>query len=77
LGAAVILHDSGEFESVVGDTIQYAVELGLIMKYAAQGGDALAGLQGEPLETCGEALAQAASDGDDISARFHGFSFAF
>jgi hypothetical protein len=35
LGAAVVFLDSGEFGSVVGNTIQYAVELGLIMKAAA------------------------------------------
>ena len=68
-----VFFDSGEFKTAVGDTFQHAVELGLIMKEAAQGGDAIAGFEGEPFETRRETLAQSAPDGNDISARFHGF----
>jgi hypothetical protein len=71
-----LFFDSSEFKTAVGDTFQHAVELGLIMKEAAQGGNTVAGLETEPFKSRREALAQPAPDGDDISAFLHRFPLA-
>lgn len=71
-----VFFDSSEFKPAVGDTFQHAVELGLIMEKAAQGGNTVAGLESEPFKSRREALAQPAPDGDDISAFLHRFPLA-
>src|SRR5215218_5523304 len=71
-----VFFDSGEFETAVGDTFQHAVELGLIMKEAVQGGNTVAGFEGEPFKSRREALAQPAPDVDDIAAFLHRFLLA-
>src|SRR5215217_3488859 len=68
--------DSSEFKTAVRDTFQHAVELGLIMKKAAQGCDTVAGFESEPFKSRREALAQPTPDGDDISAFLHRFLLA-
>jgi hypothetical protein len=68
--------DSSEFKTAVRDTFQHAVELGLIMKKAAQGCDTVAGFESEPFKSRREALAQPTPDGDDISAFLHRFPLA-
>jgi hypothetical protein len=71
-GAGDLFLDAGEFESAVGDALKYAVEVGLVSEVAGQGGDPVAGFDGESVEPGREALAQATPDGDAKSARFHG-----
>ena len=50
--ADVLFLNSGKFEPAVGEAFQHAVELGLIMEDAAEGGDILTRFEREPLKTC-------------------------